>query len=86
MLFRSVVCFLIAPDMRGKGIATKLLECVCADAKAYGCDFIEGYPLAGECDMYAAHHGTIALFEKCELGIYKQLGNDYVIRKYLGNS
>ena len=61
---KSIVCFLVAPDMRSKGIATKLLKRVCTDAEADGYDFIEGYPPAGDCDMYAAHHGTVALFEK----------------------
>jgi GNAT superfamily N-acetyltransferase len=82
---KSVVCFLVASDMRGKGIATKMLECVCADAKANGYDFVEGYPPTGMCDMYAAHHGTVAFFEKCGFVIHKQLDNDCVMRKYLEN-
>ena len=82
---KSVVCFLVAPAMRGKGIATKLLERVCADAEADGYDFIEAYPPSGKCDMYAAHHGTVALFEKCGFAIHKQLNNDCVMRKYLRN-
>ena len=80
---KSVVCFLVAPEMRGKGIATKLLERACADAQADGYDFIEGYPPAGACDMYAAHHGTVKLFEKFGFAIYKQIGNDCIMRKYL---
>ena len=82
---KSVVCFLIAPDMRGKGVATKMLERVCVDAETDGYDFIEGYPPAGECDMYAAHHGTVALFEKCGFSIHIQSDNDCTMRKYLGN-
>ena len=80
---KPVVCFLVAPELRGKGIATKLLERVCADAVAGGYDFIEGYPPAGDCDMYAAHHGTVGLFEKCGFGIHKQAGKDCIMRKYL---
>lgn len=79
---KSVVCFLVAPDLRGKGIATKLLERVCADAEADGYDFIEGYPPAGTCDVYAAHHGTVALFEKCGFALHKQSGHDAIMRKY----
>jgi len=80
---KSIVCFLVAPDMRGKGIATKMLERVCADAKADGYDFIEGYPAGEGCDMYAAHHGTVKLFEKSGFVIHKQFGNGCVMRKYL---
>jgi len=82
---KSVVCFLIAPSMRGKGIATKLLERVCADAEADGYDFIESYPPVEKCDMYAAHHGTVALFEKLGFAIHKQIGKSCVMRKYLGD-
>ena len=81
---KSAVCFLVAPELRGKGIATKLLERVCADAEVDGYDFIEGYPPFGKCDMYAAHHGTVPLFEKCGFRVYKQSGDACVMRKVLG--
>lgn len=82
---KSVVCFLVAPGMRGNGIATKMLERICTDADANGYNFIEGYPPTGECDLYVAHHGTVTLFEKCGFAIHKQHGNDCIMRKYLGN-
>jgi hypothetical protein len=62
-----------------------MLERVCADAEAVGYDFIEGYPTAGECDMYIAHHGTIALFEKCGFAIHKQSKHSSIMRRYLGD-
>ena len=79
---KSVVCFLVAPDMRGKGIATQLLERVCADAETESYDFIEGYPSGGDWDMYVAHHGTVALFEKCGFTLYKKFEKSCVMRKY----
>ncbi len=82
---KSVVCFLVAPDLRKKGIATKLLERACTDAKADGYEFIEGYPPFGDCGMYAAHHGTVALFEKCGFAVYKQSGDGCVMRNHFGN-
>ena len=81
---KSVVCFLVAPDMRGKGIATKLLDRVCADAEVDGYDFIEAYPSIGNFDMYSAHHGTVPFFEKCGFIISKQHENGLIMRKYLG--
>lgn len=69
--------------MHGKNIATKMLECVCSDAEAEGYDFIEGYPPIGDYDMYAAHHGTVALFKKIGFIIHKQLNNDCNMREYL---
>ena len=82
---KSVVCFLVAPDMRRNGIATKLLERVCADAGAEGYDFIEGYPPSGRCDMYAAHHGTVKLFEKFGFVKHAKHRRNCVMRKYLGS-
>ena len=40
---KSVFCFVIAPEMRRKGVATQLLERVCKDAVDDGFDFVEGY-------------------------------------------
>ena len=82
---KSAVCFLVAPELRGKGIATKLLERVCADAQTQGYDFVEGYPPSGRCDMYAAHHGTVSLFEKLGFVIHAKSKRDAVMRKYLVN-
>lgn len=40
----AVVCFIVAPDMRRKGIAKALLDCACQYVKENGFDYIEGYP------------------------------------------
>jgi len=45
---KSVVCFEIAPEYRGKGIAVALLQRICNDAKAQGYTFVEGYPTLHE--------------------------------------
>jgi len=78
----SAVCFLVAPFMRGKGVASKMLERVCSDAAEGGYDFVEGYPPAGECDMYAAHRGTVSIFSRAGFAVHKRLGDGCVMRKY----
>lgn len=40
---KSIFCFVIAPEMQRKGIATKLLERVVKDAADEGFDFVESY-------------------------------------------
>ncbi len=40
----SVFCFVIAPEYRRMGVATKLLEQIILDAKANGFDYVEAYP------------------------------------------
>ncbi len=81
---KSVVCFLVAPDIRGKGVATQLIARVVSDAVTEGYDYIEGYPPNGACDMYAAHRGTIPFFEKHGFQLYKDFGDDVIMRKHLG--
>ena len=44
----ALVCFTIAPNYRGKGIAKKLLKYACEYAKKNGYDYIESYPSDGE--------------------------------------
>jgi GNAT superfamily N-acetyltransferase len=41
---KSVFCFVVAPEMRHKGISKLLLEYVCKDATVEGFDFVEAYP------------------------------------------
>lgn len=40
---KPVFCFMIAPEMQGKGVATRLLERVCKDAAEDGFDYVEAY-------------------------------------------
>lgn len=49
----AIVCFIVAPDMRRKGVAKALLECACQYAQENGYDYVEGYPLKGE---FAVNH------------------------------
>ncbi|MDE5819003.1 MAG: GNAT family N-acetyltransferase [Lachnospiraceae bacterium] len=44
----AIVCFIVAPDMRRKGVAKALLECACQYAQENGYDYVEGYPSKGE--------------------------------------
>lgn len=44
----AIVCFTIAPDYRGKGIAKGLLNYACEFAGKNGYDYVESYPSDGE--------------------------------------
>lgn len=44
----AIVCFIVDPDMRRKGVAKALLECACHYAEENGYDYVEGYPSKGE--------------------------------------
>jgi len=60
---KSVFCFVIAPQMKKKGIATRLLERVCEVAAADGFDFVEAYT---DRDYTAVdYRGPLSMYEKC---------------------
>lgn len=60
---KSVFCFLVASEYRGKGIATSFLEQVCKDAKQEGYEYVEAYPF-GDSNMEFQFHGTSTMYEK----------------------
>ncbi|WP_424245925.1 GNAT superfamily N-acetyltransferase [Elusimicrobium posterum] len=79
---KSIACFFIAPGLRGKAVATQLLEKVCLDAAQEGYDYVEGYPFIK--DKNKAYTGPISMYEKNGFTICDNT-NDFIIvyRKYL---
>lgn len=78
---KAVFCYVIAPKMQRKGIATKLLERVCTDAKADGFDFVESYPNREFIDVARDFTGPAAMYEKMGFTEYKELSRDRVIMR-----
>ncbi len=79
----SVVCFEIAPEYRGKGIATAFLNRVCTDAKARGYIAVEGYAkLNNELTNYD-YNGPIRLYEKAGFSEVARQDKQIVMRKIL---
>jgi len=80
---KSIFCFLIAPEMQRKGIATQLIERVCRDADDEGFDFVEACvekkPRKGATDFM----GSTALYEKCGFSQYAKRKGRIVMRKAL---
>lgn len=61
---KSIFCFTVAPEMRGKHIATALLERVVEEAKKDGYEYLEAYPNKVETDMYYNYVGPENLYRK----------------------
>jgi len=78
---KSIFCFVIAPDMQRKGIATRLVERVCSDAAADGIDFVEAYPNAEYTALDC--RGPLAMYEKCGFVIGAERDGKVVVRKAL---
>ena len=80
---KSVVCFEIAPEYRGKGIATLLLETVCRDARAEGYAYVEAYPVKDEGLQGLAFKGPKRLYKKAGFAVTALKGSTLVMRKHL---
>lgn len=66
----AIVCFVVAADARGRGIAGALLEAAVAHARAAGAAALEGYPIdptaepGGRVRDTGAYVGTRSMFER----------------------
>ena len=78
---KSIFCFVIAPDMQRKGIATRLVEFVCTDAAADGFDFVEAYPNVKYTDLDFS--GPLSMYEKCGFSGQAEREGRVVVRKAL---
>lgn len=68
---------------RGKGIATQLLDRVCAGAKTEGYEFVEVYPTEQEQRSELAYTGPMHLYEKAGFTEFARRGNTVIMRKAL---
>ncbi len=80
---KSVFCFTVAPDYRGKGVASVMLEKVIADACDNGYQYLEAYPNKQEADMYYSYVGPLKLYEKYGFELYAETKWRLVLRKKL---
>jgi len=60
---KAVVCFEIAPDFRGKGIATSLLQRVVSDAIIEGYTAVVGFPVKRDARYEWDCRGPLRLYE-----------------------
>lgn len=80
---KAVVCFEIAPDFRGKGVAAALLQKVISDAKANGYIAIEGFPVIRSERYEWDCAGHIRLYEKAGFVKVAEEKDFIVMRKEL---
>lgn len=78
---KSIVCFIVAPNMCGKGIAAALLKAVCEDSVVNGFSYVEAYPAIGEFNQLN-YHGTFSMYEKQGFVLCRN-NNETIARKYL---
>ena len=79
----SVVCFCVAPEYRGKGAASMLLERLVSDAAAQGFAAAEGYVNEKYAGEYWDHTGPAGLYERLGFTEAARQGELIVMRKTL---
>ncbi len=79
---KSIVCFIVEKNYRGKGIASALLRQALDDAKEEKFKIVEAYPNKRAEDEYSNYHGVYAMYRKNGF-IDEKVGNRIVARKYL---
>ncbi|HWS28780.1 MAG TPA: GNAT family N-acetyltransferase [Clostridia bacterium] len=78
---KSIFCFVIAPKMQRKGIATQLVERICKDAAGDGFDFVEAY--VNKIHSAFDYRGPLEMYEKCGFTKFAERDGRVVVRKAL---
>ncbi|MBT3275756.1 MAG: GNAT family N-acetyltransferase [Spirochaetales bacterium] len=77
----SVVCFLIAPEYRGLGVARKLLTRVCSDFSKLSYEIVEAYPDKDPISNEDNCAGPLALYKGLGFEKIKSTDESYIMQK-----
>lgn len=80
---KSIYCFLVAPDMKRKGVAKQLLQYACWDAVDSGFDYLEAYPQKEATDERMFFMGFPRMYKEMGFQIYAETEGKFVMRKPL---
>ena len=79
----SIVCFEIAPEYRGMGIASAFIDRVCTDAKSKGYAAVEGYANLSDQWNDFDYQGPYLLYQKAGFMEVAREKEQAVMRKVL---
>ncbi len=79
----SIVCFELAPEYRGIGIASAFIDRVCADAKIAGYSAVEGYACVKDKRDDFDFTGPIRLFGKAGFTEVARQNGQIIMRKVI---
>jgi GNAT superfamily N-acetyltransferase len=80
---KSIFCFMIAPEIKRKGIASLLLERVCKDAEQDGFDYVEAYPYKEFSYQSSDFRGHFEMYRKSGFHVSLEAEQRLVMRKKL---
>jgi GNAT superfamily N-acetyltransferase len=79
----SVVCFVVAPAYRGRGVARALLQEACTGAARAGYQWAEAYPRKVDRNAAQAYHGPLALYLSEGFTKLRELDQFWIVRRDL---
>ena len=79
----SIVCFEIAPEYRGMGIASAFIERVCNDARSEGYTAVEGYAMLSDKRNDFDYQGPVRLYQKAGFVEAARENGQVIMRKVL---
>jgi ribosomal protein S18 acetylase RimI-like enzyme len=80
----SIVCFVIGPQYRRRGIAKRLLEEACAGFERDGYVDAEAYPRKGASSDAQHYHGPLSMYLKAGFTVHREFPEFLIVRKRLG--
>jgi len=79
----SIVCFLVSPEYRRKGIANLILERIIKEYSLRDYDCLEAYPAIGDSSCEKNYKGPVSLYMKHNFKVIKGCENYSVVRRPL---
>jgi GNAT superfamily N-acetyltransferase len=80
----AIACFVVAPDFRGQGVATALLDAACDGLRGRGFTWAEAYPRNAATGAAANHFGPLAMYTAAGFEVHGRDGDDGLkVRKRL---
>ncbi len=77
----SIVCFLIHPNYRRKGISNQILKRIIEDYSNTNFDYLEAYPKKGDLSNEGNFKGPKELYKRFGFEVHKEHDEYYVMRK-----
>lgn len=73
-----VICFVIHPDFRGMGVATKLLNAAVSDFEEQNYDAVLAMPIYSETFSPKMYRGTVSMYQKAGFEKINEFGDVHV--------
>jgi GNAT superfamily N-acetyltransferase len=68
----AIVCFLVEPSQRGRGVARQLLDAACDGLRRQGLRFAEGNPRTESTSASQNHYGPLSMYLSAGFSVHRE--------------